>query len=85
MGDATVVARRSRAPVPVITDGLRVQLRLGDRRVDLPASVEPALHRLLDGGRHAVGTLHDLLDESSRLVLVRRLIREGALRTTDGP
>ncbi|MET0727443.1 MAG: cupin domain-containing protein [Acidimicrobiales bacterium] len=84
VGDATVVVRRSPTPLPVTTDGLRVQLRLGDRRVDLPASVEPALHRLLDGTAHDVGALADLLDESSRLVLVRRLIREGALRTDDG-
>ena len=83
--DDTVVARRSDAVPRITRAGDRVQVRLGDRRVDLPAAVEPALHRLLDGSTHAVAELDDLADHSSRLVLVRRLIREGALRTADGP
>ena len=60
--------------------GLFLRLTLGDRRVEMPAPLEPAVRRLLDGSRHRVGELADLLDAPSRLVLVRRLVREGALR-----
>jgi hypothetical protein len=60
--------------------GPSVCLTLGDRRVELPAPLEPAVRRLLDGSPHRVGELADLLDHPSRLVLVRRLVREGALR-----
>jgi hypothetical protein len=61
--------------------GPSVCLTLGDRRVEMPAPLEPAVRRLLDGSPHRVGELADLLDHPSRLVLVRRLVREGALRT----
>ena len=84
LSDATTVVRRPASPPPLVADGDRLQLRLGDRCLDLPARVEPAVRRLLDGAPHAVAELSDQLDESSRRVLVRRLIREGALRTTDG-
>jgi lysine-specific demethylase/histidyl-hydroxylase NO66 len=47
----------------------------------VPAAVEPAVRRLLDGAAHRVGDLADMLDPPSRIVLVRRLVREGALRT----
>jgi len=87
--DATVVVRRPGVAWrlrtrPDVGDGARVELELSDRRLDLPAAVEPALRRLLDGPPLAVGTLADLLDEGSRAVLVRRLLREGLLERTDG-
>jgi len=58
-----------------------VGVTLGDRELRLPAALEPALRRLLDGEPHAVADLGDLLDEGSRAVLARRLVREGALVT----
>jgi len=88
--DGTVVVRRPggvgalrpHAPDAVSGDApARVRLTLGDRTVVLPAAVQPALARLLDGSAHRVADLADLLDHDSRLVLVRRLVREGALRT----
>jgi hypothetical protein len=63
-----------------VIGGPSLRLTLGDRRVELPAPLEPALRRLLDGSPHRVGELADLLDGPSRLVLARRLVREGALR-----
>lgn len=60
-------------------EGDQVVLTVADRDVRLPAPVEPALARLLDGTRHRVADLGDLMDGPSRLVLVRRLIREGIL------
>ena len=79
--DATVVRRRARGPVAVAHDDGRLRLTLGDRRLFLPGALEPAVRRLLDGAPLRVGDLADLLDEDSRRVLVRRLVREGVLRT----
>ena len=89
--DRTVVARR---PGTIGALGLdppvgdpnddgesRLRVTLGDRQVVMPAALEPAVRRLLDGSPHRVDDLADLLDEPSRRVLVRRLVREGALRT----
>jgi hypothetical protein len=64
---------------------VRLRLTLGDRQVVMPAALEPAVRRLTDGAPHVVGDLADLLDGGSRRVLVRRLIREGALRTSVPP
>ncbi|HLT70050.1 MAG TPA: cupin domain-containing protein [Acidimicrobiales bacterium] len=97
IGDDTHVLRRPGAVtdlrlVPaggdVPDDGAapgRLQLVLGDRRVTMPAAVEPAVRRLLDGEPHRVGDLADLLDQPSRRVLVRRLVREGILCTRPAP
>ncbi len=92
--DGTIVARRSGTvgalavdppPGTLGDDGdhpnVRLRVTLGDRQVVMPAVLEPAVRRLLDGADHRVGDLADLLDEPSRRVLVRRLVREGALRT----
>jgi hypothetical protein len=84
--DATTVRRRPGTVAAIRSDdgppgSDRLRLILGDRVVVLPAALEPALRRLLDGEAHAVGDLADQLDGPSRLVLVRRLVREGALRT----
>jgi hypothetical protein len=61
----------------------RVSLRLRDRRLELPEAVAPALRRVLDGLPREVGDLGDLLDAGSRLVLVRRLVREGILQPVE--
>jgi bifunctional lysine-specific demethylase and histidyl-hydroxylase NO66 len=82
LDDATVVRPREGTIARLdATDGGRLRLTLGDRALVMPALVEPALRRLLDGPALRVGDLADLLDGPSRLVLVRRLVREGALRT----
>jgi hypothetical protein len=56
-------------------------LQLGDRRLTFPVWVEPALGALLPKERFAVADLAGVLDPESRLVLVRRLIREGLLES----
>jgi ribosomal protein L16 Arg81 hydroxylase len=79
--DATAVRLRGGVLVALRRQDDRLLLRLGDRTLSMPAGVEPAVRRLTDGTPHAVGDLADLLDGASRVVLVRRLVREGVLRT----
>src|SRR4029453_18385776 len=84
IADTTVVRRRARGPVAIGHDDGRLRLTLGDRRLLLPGALEPAVRRLLDGAARPVADLADLLDPHSRRGLVRRLVREGGLRTAAG-
>ena len=77
----SALARDPRVGAPGDDGEVRLRVTLGDRQIVMPAVLEPAVRRLLDGSDHRVGDLADLLDEPSRQVLVRRLVREGALRT----
>lgn len=81
--DATIVVPRSTPALELLGDRLR--LELGDRRLDLPGQLEPAIGVLTGGAPVRVGALASHLDGPSRLVLVRRLVREGLLRVADGP
>ena len=82
VSDATVVRRRAGSVCRLEHDcGGRPVLQLGDRRLTFPAWVEPALHELLRQPRFAVADLAGVLDPESRLVLVRRLVREGLLES----
>jgi JmjC domain len=85
IGDTTVVRRRGGGAAAVGHDNHgRLRLTLGDRRLVLPAELEPAVRRLMQDGPMRVADLADLLDTESRRVLVRRLVREGVLRTDTG-
>jgi bifunctional lysine-specific demethylase and histidyl-hydroxylase NO66 len=82
ISDQTVVRRRAGSVCRLQRDGDgRPVLQLGDRRLTFPVWVEPALHALLRRESFAVGELAGELDPESRLVLVRRLVREGLLET----
>ncbi len=81
VSDATVVWRRPGSVCHLRHDDGRPVLELGDRRLTFPAWVEPALCALLRWQRFAVADLAAELDPESRLVLVRRLIREGLLES----
>ncbi len=76
--DDTLLRRRPGHPCVLIDHGDRVEVLLGDRTLDVPARVRPAL----DEVRHRTELRpRDLpLDQQSRLVLSRRLVREGLLR-----
>jgi hypothetical protein len=76
--DATVLRVRSGAVCRTRVQGGRLELSLGDRLLTLPSACEAAVCRLL-AGPVELGDLADLLDEASRLVLARRLVREGLL------
>lgn len=80
IGDDTTVRRRPDVTVAVATtdDEERVQLDLVDRTVAFPAAVRDEVERLVSGAPLRVDAL-ERLDPDSRLVLVRRLVREGVL------
>ena len=59
------------------------KLVLRDRRLHLPAALEPVLRRVLSGPPVTVADLGDQLDGGSRLVFARRLVREGVLLVDD--
>ncbi len=82
IADLSVVRLRPRTSYNLGTnDSGEFVVSLPGRRLFLPASVAPAVRLVLDGQVHAVSELAHLLDEESRLVLVRRLVREGLLVT----
>jgi mannose-6-phosphate isomerase-like protein (cupin superfamily) len=82
LDDDTAVTLRPGTVWHLDLAGDRMTVTTGDRTIELPAVLEVAVRRLLDGDAATVGSLSDLLDEPSRLVLVRRLVREGLLRTS---
>jgi lysine-specific demethylase/histidyl-hydroxylase NO66 len=57
----------------------RLEVLLGDRSLHVPARVRPAIERIRERAELRPADLADLLDEQSRLVLCRRLVREGLL------
>ena len=81
LDDDTVVRRRPAAMCQVYADGDQLTLLLGDRKLQVPAWLAPAVDRLAAGLAVRVGDLD--LDPQSRLVLVRRLVREGLLEVAE--
>ena len=81
IGQGTVVRRRPGASCRLRQGQDRLEVRLGDRTLRMPARLAPAMEELLARDRLAVADLAGHLDPTSRLVLVRRLVREGLLET----
>ena len=76
--DDTLLRRRPGHPCVLLGKGARLEVLLGDRILDVPARIRPALEEVR---RRTELRPRDLpLDEPSRLVLARRLVREGLLR-----
>ena len=86
--DTTVVTRRANAVCELSTKPDRLVVLLGDRRLDMPAWLEPVMRqiaRLEEGVPLVVRDLSlHLPHPASRAVLVRRLVREGLLTLRDG-
>jgi lysine-specific demethylase/histidyl-hydroxylase NO66 len=59
--------------------GDRLDVLLGDRSIDVPAYLEPALTEIRLRQELRPADLAEHLDPQSRLVLCRRLVREGLL------
>lgn len=83
LDDRSVLRRRPGMVCRLEQHDDRLRLLLGDRELDLPAFAEPALALILERDRFSVADLGEHLDERSRLVLVRRLVREGLLEAAD--
>ena len=77
--DTTRLRRRRGHPCVLLPGGDRVVVLLGDRSMDVPAWVAPALEEIRTLRSFAVGDLAEHLDPQSRTVLCRRLVREGLL------
>jgi len=79
--DDAVVRRRPGAVCRIAVDGDRLRVVLGDRVLHMPARLERAVRAVAgeDAGDVTVGDLAPHLDGPGRLVLARRLIREGLL------
>ena len=81
IGDQTVLERRPGSVLVIRTLDDRLLVLLGDRRLEMPPWLEPAMLRIAAEPRFRPADLGaSIPDEASRLVLVRRLVREGLLR-----
>ena len=83
LDDATPLRRRPGHPCVLLgaADG-RLEVLLGDRSLHVPAWLRPALEEVRARPVLTPGDLADRLDPQSRLVLCRRLVREGLLEVT---
>jgi bifunctional lysine-specific demethylase and histidyl-hydroxylase NO66 len=79
ISDATTVRRRRGTVMRARLDGDRLLVTLGDRVLDMPAHIAPALRAIEERTELMVGDLSPHLDEAGRTVLVRRLVAEGVL------
>jgi mannose-6-phosphate isomerase-like protein (cupin superfamily) len=77
--DGTLLRRRAGHPCVLLDRGERVEVLLGDRSVDVPAWLRPALEEVRARPELRPADLAADLDPQSRLVLCRRLVREGLL------
>lgn len=75
--------RRRPGAVCEVRGGEPVRLLLGDRELRVPGRLEPAVREIAARDSFAVGELAAHLDATSRLVLARRLVREGLLEILD--
>ncbi len=80
LADETVLIRRPGHPCSLRSHGDRLEVLLGDRVLDVPGRLRPALDRIRHSDRLAPRDLDELLDPRSRLILCGRLVREGLLR-----
>jgi hypothetical protein len=75
--DSSRLRRRPGHPCVLLDHGDTVEVLLGDRSLTVPARVRPALDEVRSRAELSPADLP--LDEQSRLVLCRRLVREGLL------
>lgn len=77
--DHTPLRRRTGHPCVLVTRGDRLEVLLGDRSIDVPGRLRPALEEVRTRRTLRPADLDQHLDPQSRLVLCRRLVREGLL------
>ncbi|MGZ4445937.1 MAG: cupin domain-containing protein [Nocardioides sp.] len=79
LDDTTTLGRRPGHPCVLLDRGDRLLVLLGDRELDVPVWLRPALDEVRARRELSPADLAGVLDEQSRLVLCRRLVREGLL------
>lgn len=77
--DATLLRRRPGAVIELVPAADRLRVLLGDREMRVPARLHSALAYVAEHDELRPSDLAAVLDQQSRLVLVRRLVREGLL------
>jgi mannose-6-phosphate isomerase-like protein (cupin superfamily) len=77
--DGTRLRRRPGHPCVLLDRGDRLEVLLGDRAMDVPARIRPALEEVRARTDLTPADLAGHLDPQGRLVLCRRLVREGLL------
>ena len=78
--DSTLLRRRPGSVCEVRRRGEALVVLLGDRRMRMPTWLEPAMRCVAERESFRLGELSGVLaDAASRIVLARRLIREGLL------
>jgi hypothetical protein len=78
--DDTVLERRPTAACVLRAEGDRLLVLLGDRELRMPLRLRDAMTFVRDATAFRVDELSPWLDPRSRLVVARRLVREGLLR-----
>jgi hypothetical protein len=83
--DTTTVRRRRGSVCDVRVRGESLIVLLGDRRLEMPPWLEPAMRTIAGSEAFRVRDLAGAIpDAESRVVLTRRLVREGLLQLTTG-
>lgn len=77
--DGTWLRRRAGSVCELQPDDERLRLLLGDREMRVPGWLAEPLEAVRRANRLRPRDLAEWLDEASRLVLIRRLVREGLL------
>lgn len=80
----SIAERREGMSCTVSRDNGAAAIRFAASNVSGPAALGPALEHIHDHARFRIGDLPGELDDEDKLVLVRRLIREGLLRVAPG-
>jgi len=84
LADDTELSRRPGHPCVLFDRGEKLLVLLGDRELTVPGWIRPALEEVRSRTSLTPADLAEHLDESSRLVLCRRLVREGLLTLSTG-
>jgi hypothetical protein len=80
LDDGTVLERRPTAACVLRPDAEKLVVLLGDRELRMPSRLLEPMAFVRDHESFRVEDLSPWLEESSRLVVARRLVREGLLR-----
>ncbi len=77
--DESLLRRRPGHPCVLVDRGERLEVLLGDRSIAMPSWLGPALDEVRSRPELRPADLASVLDAQSRLVLCRRLVRDGLL------